>query len=356
MRAAHSAPIRLAVLAASCLLVARSASAQSERETLPGASVAVYNMVGRMTVETGTGPDAVVEITRGGRDAKSLRVETGRRGDRNVLRVIYPDDQIVYPRMQNGWGRTEMRVNDDGSWGGRDRWNEGRRVRISSRGSGLEAWADIRILVPAGKSVHAHLGVGELSANRVSGEIALESSSGQTSATGVRGSLSIDVGSGGAIVRDADVEVLNIDTGSGGVQLSDVKAARCIIDTGSGGVNGVQANCTELRVDVGSGGVQIDDVRASEVVVDAGSGSVSMTLRESPRSVSIESGSGGVVLALPASLSAEVDLESGSGRIETDFMLRTNRIERQHVRGTIGDGTGRIRIETGSGGIKLRRN
>jgi DUF4097 and DUF4098 domain-containing protein YvlB len=63
-----------------------------------------------------------------------------------------------------------------------------------------------------------------------------------------------------------------------------------------------------------------------------------------------------VLLGVPGSLSADIDIETGSGGIETDFMLRTNRVERNHVRGVIGDGAGRIRIETGSGSVTLRRN
>lgn len=48
-----------------------------------------------------------------------------------------------------------------------------------------------------------------------------------------------------------------------------------------------------------------------------------------------------------------VDIETGSGGIDTDFALTVNRYERRHIAGKIGDGRGRIRIESGSGGVKL---
>ncbi len=345
----------LGALALMSSALAPEAQAQSERRTLSGSSVAIYNLVGNVSVESGRGSDVVVEVTRRGGDARELRIETGEIGGRQTLRVVYPDDDIIYPGRRDSWGSTEVQVNDDGTWGGK-RWRGGRRVRIRSRGRGTEAWADVRILVPTGKSVAAHVAVGELNADGVDGNIALESGSGRTTASNVRGSLSVDVGSGGVTVRDSDLSDLSIDTGSGGVSLSGVVANHCVIDTGSGGVQGDNAACDALDIDVGSGGVRFLDSRSSAVRIDAGSGTVSMTLRNSPRSVNIESGSGGVLLGVPGSLSADIDIETGSGGIETDFMLRTNRVERNHVRGVIGDGAGRIRIETGSGSVKLRRN
>ena len=72
--------------------------------------------------------------------------------------------------------------------------------------------------------------------------------------------------------------------------------------------------------------------------------------------VAIEAGSGGVTLRLPASLSASVDIETGSGGIETDFEVKMSRVERRALRGTIGAGKGRIRIESGSGSVRLLKN
>ncbi|MCO4098147.1 MAG: DUF4097 domain-containing protein [Gemmatimonas sp.] len=345
----------LAGLVLASTALAPEVRAQSERKTLSGSSVAIYNLAGNVSVESGRGSDVVVEVTRRGSDARELRVETSEIGGRQTLRVVYPDDDIIFSGRRDSWGSTEVQVNDDGTWGGK-RWRGGRKVRIRSRGRGTEAWADVRILVPEGKSVAAYVAVGELSANNVNGNFTIDCGSGRTTAANVRGSLSVDVGSGGVNVRDSDLDQLTIDTGSGGVSLSRVTALRCVIDTGLGGVQGDNASCDELSVDVGSGGVRFVDSRSSAIRVDAGRGTVSMTLRNSPRSVNIESGSGGVLLGVPGSLSADIDIETGSGGIETDFMLRTTRVERNHVRGVIGDGAGRIRIETGSGSVTLRRN
>jgi DUF4097 and DUF4098 domain-containing protein YvlB len=121
-------------------------------------------------------------------------------------------------------------------------------------------------------------------------------------------------------------------------------------------VNGDQSGCQELIVDAGSGGVQLSRVSSSSIKIEAGSGGIELGLTSSPRDVRIEAGSGNVTLGMPASLSAELDLKTGSGSISTDFPVRTTRMERDHLRGTVGDGAGRIRVEAGSGSIRLRRN
>ncbi len=330
--------------------------AQVERKSLTGSDVAVFNLAGRMTVEIGSGPDVVVEITRGGRDGRELRIESGQIGSSNTLRVLYPNDDVVYPGINSSWGNSEMRISSDGTWGGRRRSDEGRRVRISSRGRGVEAWADIRIFVPLGKMLDAHLGVGEIIATRVNGALRLESSAGRVVATGSRGSLKIDVGSGGVSVRDANVDQLGIDAGSGGVTFDDVTARVCEIDTGSGGVTGDRADCREFHVDAGSGSVRLDAITATDVRIKTGSGGMQLTMRNSPNLLNAEAGSGGITIGLPATASAIVDIASGSGGIDTDFPLRTNRVERNKLHGVIGDGLGRFRIETGSGRVRLRRN
>jgi lia operon protein LiaG len=50
-----------------------------------------------------------------------------------------------------------------------------------------------------------------------------------------------------------------------------------------------------------------------------------------------------------------VDLETGSGGINTDFAVRLTRFERRHIVGKVGEGRGRIKIESGSGQVRLLR-
>ena len=86
----------------------------------------------------------------GGDDASRLSVEVGEVRGRMALRVMYPSDEIVYDMENRGRYNTQVRVRDDGTFGG---GNGGDRVRIRSSGSGMEAHADLRIEIPAGADV-----------------------------------------------------------------------------------------------------------------------------------------------------------------------------------------------------------
>src|SRR5258708_25581200 len=91
-------------------------AAQTSRYSLKGDSVAVYNLVGELRVEAGTGSDVVVEVQRGGADAAKLEVQSGPLRGRETLRIIYPDDVIRMPECGRGWNTT-LRLRDDGTFG-----------------------------------------------------------------------------------------------------------------------------------------------------------------------------------------------------------------------------------------------
>ncbi|HSJ09643.1 MAG TPA: hypothetical protein VK928_06995, partial [Longimicrobiales bacterium] len=138
------------------LALAQGAVAQEpDRYAIAGATVAVYNLAGAVTIERGSGDNVVVEVTRSGRDAGRLRVERMEVNGRAALVVRYPGDDVVYDELGRG-SRTSMYVRRDGTFFGSG--DRGDRITIRGSGGGTEAHADLRILVPAGRSVDVRLG------------------------------------------------------------------------------------------------------------------------------------------------------------------------------------------------------
>ena len=334
-----------------------SAGAQTpERRTLSGNDVAVYNLAGVMRVEGGTGSDVTVEITRGGGDASRLTIESGSVRGREAVRVVYPDRRIVY--RQGNWGRwrsrTTLNVDGDGTFND-GRSDDGRRVEIVSSGDGLDAYADVRVLVPRGKRVSVFLGVGEARIENVEGDLTVDVSAASVTSNRTRGRLFLDTGSGEVRVTDAEGTV-ELDTGSGGVEVSNVRGESLRMDTGSGRLRGTDVTVNDLELDTGSGSVRLARVQSRRINLDTGSGSVELDLRGDVESLRIDSGSGGVTLGIPESLGAEIRIDTGSGGIDTDIPIQIKRAERNFLSGSIGDGKGEIIIDTGSGGVRLRRS
>jgi DUF4097 and DUF4098 domain-containing protein YvlB len=137
------------------------------------------------------------------------------------------------------------------------------------------------------------------------------------------------------------------------MSVSGVRGGAMNVELGSGGLCGGSIEVPELAVEVGSGGVQLSKVNASRFRLEAGSGGSDVELLGAPQDISIESGSGGITLRMPANIGASVDIESSSGGIQSEFEVKATRFERGELKGTIGAGEGRIRIESGSGRVRL---
>ncbi|HJR50391.1 MAG TPA: DUF4097 family beta strand repeat-containing protein [Gemmatimonadales bacterium] len=354
----------LPTLALALLTLAPSALAaqQAERYTLEGDEIAIYNLAGALTVEAGTGSVAV-ELTRGGADAARLTVERGELRGRETLRVIYPSQDVAYAGLESG-SSTTLKVREDGTFGDGDDDHEedddrdrprGRTVRITRDRGDLRAHADMKVRVPAGHLVAFHLAVGRVSVANVNGEILVDSHSAPVTATGVKGTLSVDVGSGDVRVTGGE-GTLSVDTGSGSVEVSGFRGDELSIDTGSGQVSGSQVNAKSIHVDTGSGDIELTAVTCPELALETGSGSISTEVRGPVRDLALETGSGDVSVRAPASLAGDVEIETASGEIETDFPIQVTRHARDHVVGRIGDGVGRVAIETGSGDVRLLKS
>ncbi|MGH7620482.1 MAG: DUF4097 family beta strand repeat-containing protein [Gemmatimonadaceae bacterium] len=337
-----------------------AAVSQTEHRSLSGDRVAIYNLAGELRVQPASGPDVTVDITRGGRDAGQLTIATGEIRGAQTLRVLYHTDRIIYPQLRHRT-QTQLRVDDDGTFddsrssGSGHDWFERGRVEIRDSGSGADAHADLVVGVPKGQRIVLHLGAGDATVSNVDGDIHLSVASSSVSTEHTRGSLELSTGSGGVTVTDAQGSV-NLDTGSGGATVTGIHGDELRLDVGSGSVRGGDIEVKTLDADIGSGGLRLTHLKVDRVKADVGSGGLDLDLSATVTDVSIESGSGGVTLHLPATQSAALDIDTGSGGVTSEFAIQTNRMSRKHVSGQIGDGRGRIHIESGSGSVRLLKN
>ena len=358
MQALPTLALALLIFAPSVLAAQQAA----ERYTLEGDDIAIYNLVGSLTVEAGTGSLAV-ELTRGGADAGRLQVERGEVRDRETLRVIYPSQDIAYGGLEAG-SSTTLKVREDGTFGGDNHDHDddddgdrprGRSVRITRDRGDLRAWADMKVRVPTGTRVAFHLAVGRVSLANVDGEIMVDSHSAPVTVTGAKGDLDVDVGSGDVRVTGGEGR-LSVDTGSGSVEVTAFRGEELSIDTGSGQVSGSELGARSIHVDTGSGDITLTAVTCPELALETGSGSISTEVRGPVRDLELETGSGDISVRAPASLAGDVEIETASGEIETDFAIQVTRHARDHMVGRIGNGVGRVAIETGSGDVKLLKS
>jgi beta-lactamase regulating signal transducer with metallopeptidase domain len=318
----------------------------------------------------------------------------------------------------NGWDESRVRVR--ARLGGRD-WRETRvaveraeggvrvRSRQESTGGSSSTSHSFEISVPrrfdvrlrsAGGAVtivgldgafEGHTGGGALVLEHLTGRASLSTGGGQVEVTDsdldgqvstgggivklsrVRGGLRGRSGSGPVIDSGEAGGVVHIERAGGDVVLDEAPGG-ARVSTGGGRIHIGPASGT-VEATTGGGDVDIGPV-AGSVKAGTGAGEVKVTLIDAAgaaQSVDITTGSGTVVVELPASLDARFDLETAftqrfgrETRIDSDWVLDRETTpdwdDRQgtprryaRARGVAGSGRGLVRVRAVNGDVVVRR-
>ena len=353
-----------ALLAAGWLVLGPGTALAEEFQeslSLDAETLIVTNLVGKIEIRGHSGDDFRVEVHVRGEDAsrENIHIESdeGRRATVDVVFPLRDEREYVYPELGHSETSFSLHRGTQGEGGWLHRLFGavgGDRVRVRGSGRGLEVWADLEILVPAGGGVRVYHGAGDIVATNVTGDLLLDSQSGTIEAEDVTGEFTADTGNGHIGVRNMTGEV-NCDTGSGHVEMIGVRGPVVHVDTGSGNVELRDVACEDLSVDTGSGTVHAYEIAAEEANIDTGSGGVSAEFVHMGRGdFVIDTGTGGIHLILPADASADIVADTGSGRIDIDVAdAEIRHRERDEVALRVGRGDARVQLDTGSGSISI---
>lgn len=380
------------VLFLSAILAAGAASpaaAQlSQTHTLDADAVSIRNLVGDVRVVRASGSRIEVSVVRAGPDADELEVETRREGDRDVVRVLYPDNRIVY-RPFGRTSRSEWSTTDTGAY--RDLVPRGsRNITISGSGRGVEAHAEITVRLPPGKRLEIQNAAGRVELEDVDGELdvqvrsasvdarllrgplTIEGRSGAVGVQGVHGDVRVRTRSGSIRAEGIRAELLELDARSGSIEASDLtfgradlsarsgrirvadaQGGRLSIETRSGRIQGGGVEAGEVRLTSRSGGADIRGLATGVLRAESRSGAVELELVRQLASGTIQTRSGRVALQVPRGFEAELVLES-RGRIQVDASASAVEQSRDRFRGRLGDGGAPVHVRARSGTIRIR--
>jgi hypothetical protein len=223
----------------------------------------------------------------------------------------------IYGKVKSGWGGS--------GWGGSDeRVREiaahppieqtGNIIRIGARHENLHNISiDYEIQAPENAYLEASSGSGDITVEGVGENAKISTGSGNIHATGLHGGFAVDTGSGNIYAEQTGQGDVKAQTGSGNIELRNLR----------GGLHG----------GTGSGDIKVGGTPASDWKLETGSGN-------------IEFWAGSAAFTLDAS--------TGSGSIHTDQQMMTQGTQdHHHVTGKINGGGPTVRIETGSGDIRV---
>ena len=164
--------------------------------------------------------------------------------------------------------------------------------------------------------------------------------------------IALEANSGSGDIRIVDLSgPARANTGSGSIDASGLKD-RVSLEAGSGDIRAEMLSSTEVKAQTGSGNIRLRNVGGS-LWADAGSGDIEV--QGTPGSSwKLETGSGSVTLNT-GTAGYKLDASTGSGSVHSDPPISMHgSLEHHHVMGDIHGGGPTVRVETGSGDIRIQ--
>ncbi len=218
----------------------------------------------------------------------------------------------IHGHVKSGWGGSESKVGEIASNPPIEQ--TGNIIRIGTHHENLRNISiDYEIQAPAGAFLEANSGSGDLTDDGVGESAKLSTGSGSIHATGLHGSFTVNTGSGNIYAEQTGEGDVKAQTGSGSVELKNLRGG--------------------LRAGTGSGDIKVSGAPTADWHLETGSGTVEFW-----------AGSSGFVL----------DASTGSGSVHTDHeMTVQGAVDRHHITGKINGGGPTVRIQTGSGDVRI---
>jgi len=161
----------------------------------------------------------------------------------------------------------------------------------------------------------------------------------------------LEASSGSGDVTDEGVGVnARLNTGSGNIHAQGLRESFSV-ETGSGNIYAEQIGAGDVKADTGSGNIELRNLNGG---LKAQTGSGDIKLNGQPREGwRITTGSGNVEL-YPEHSGFAMDASTGSGDIHSDHeMVVQGSFSKHHVMAKINGGGPTVRVETGSGDIRV---
>jgi putative adhesin len=218
----------------------------------------------------------------------------------------------IFARVKSNWGGSEEKVREIAANPPIEQ--TGDIIRIGARHENLHNISiDYEIEAPADSYLDAGSGSGNVTDDGVGENAKLNTGSGNIHATGLHGGFALNTGSGNIYAEQTGEGDAKVQTGSGSIELRDLKGG--------------------LHAGTGSGDIKVTGVPAADWKLETGSGSVEFA---------------------PGNTGFTLDASTGSGSVHTDReMVVQGSFDKHHITGKFNGGGPTVRIETGSGDIRV---
>jgi len=210
-----------------------------------------------------------------------------------------------------------------------------------------------------GSSIDLNSGNGAITATRLHGPTTAETSFGAITFEDFSGGdLKLKSGNGRIGITNASFGVCDARSSFGAIAAGDLQGDSVTLNSGNGSVEVTGVHTGTLDLSSSFGSLRATEVTASNLSAVSGNGGVRVVCSAAGPAdlkAQVRSSFGGVDFTAPAGFGGEVSLNANFGTVKTALPITVSgEISRNRVAGTIGDGAGKIRLESGNGSVELR--
>ncbi len=334
--------------------------------TVTGSERADCDIVARIVAEAPTEEEAQalaeqVEIV--GESAGSILKIRSREPDLTDNRSIRVSYTIAIPRRMNvqcdsRYGSLEL-SGIEGSVTGKSDNGSIKIQDVRGQTDLSTSYGSVECRNVVGKSIRLHSNNGSITMANLRGSTTAQTSYGAIACEDFAdGDLKLHSGNGRIEVSDAKFGLCEAESSYGAIAANRLEGDSINLDSGNGSVELGEARAKRLDVSSSYGRIRATGIAAQDVKAISGHGTVSVACApDAPANLNAQAKSsyGSVEFTAPAGFAGEVSLSTGFGSVQTTLPVTVSgELNRSRVSGKVGDGAGKIHIESSNGSVELK--
>lgn len=227
-------------------------------------------------------------------------------------------------------------------------------------------------------SVNLDTSYGSVNCRNITGDnITIKSSSGSITAENIKGSVQFNTSYGSITCKDMSDGDIKLKTSSGKIKLSNASFGDCDAHTSYGSIVSDELKGDLIKLHSGSGSISVTDssadttslstsygritcrqITTNDITAKSGSGNLDIACSDStPAQIvaDLVTSYGNIDFTAPPNFAGQVDLSTSYGSIRTSRPITiSGEISKKKLKGTIGEGNGKLHMQTSSGSINLQ--
>lgn len=233
------------------------------------------------------------------------------------------------------------------------------------------------IIVPKQTDVECSSSFGAIKLADINGNAKAKTSSGSITAENIKGSAKLDTSFGSINCNNISGGDINLKTNSGKITLTKAVFGDCDLHTSfgsitsgeltgnslklksnSGNINLAEASADTINIHTSFGRITCRQITSTDLTAGSNSGNIDIICSDStPAEINanVTTSFGSIDFVAPSGFSGQVELATNLGSINTNLPITiTGEVSNKKLTGKIGEGKGKLHLETKSGSIKIK--